>query len=109
MGRRIFIIILLLGSKRAGKPDNYKRGWHRTRQAGRVKRDVKAALKKTQQVYKVDIFGLGEAVHRKYPNEWKELKSEWSDSFPEVQVDIQVKSVINHTGLTLDAPEPGQK
>ncbi|MDD3364030.1 MAG: Ger(x)C family spore germination protein [Syntrophomonas sp.] len=78
-------------------------------QGEEVKREVEAALQKAQQEYKVDVFGLGEAVHRKYPDDWRQLQSEWPDLFPEVQVDIQVKSLIEHTALIGNSPEPGQK
>ncbi|MGR6018729.1 Ger(x)C family spore germination C-terminal domain-containing protein [Bacillus paranthracis] len=33
-------------------------------------------IKKVQKQYGTDIFGFGEAIHRKYPSEWKGLKKE---------------------------------
>jgi len=78
-------------------------------QGEKVKREVEAALQKAQQEYKVDIFGFGEAVHHKYPGEWKKLKGDWSDIFPDVQVNIQVKSLIDHTSTIGNAAESGQK
>lgn len=47
------------------------------RQAAVIESEVKAALRKAQAELGVDIFGFGEAVHRKYPKEWQELKGRW--------------------------------
>lgn len=78
-------------------------------QGEEVKREVQAALQKAQQEYKVDVFGFGEAVHRKDPREWKQLKARWAEVFPDVQVDVQVTSRIQHTGLISNGPQPGQQ
>lgn len=78
-------------------------------QGKEVKRQVEAALRKAQEQYKVDVFGFGEAVHRKYPREWKQMEKNWPDLFPAVKVNIQVKSVIQHTSLTIGGPELGQR
>lgn len=74
-----------------------------------VERDVRAALKKAQTEYQVDVFGFGEAMHRKYPDEWKLIKTEWSQIFPRVEVEIEVKSNIRHTSLISKPAKPGEK
>ncbi|MGE5390637.1 MAG: Ger(x)C family spore germination protein [Deltaproteobacteria bacterium] len=78
-------------------------------QGQEVKRQIKAALKKAQEQYQVDVFGFGEAVHRKYPHEWKQMEKDWPNLFPAVPVKIQVKSSIQHTSLTIGAPESAQR
>lgn len=78
-------------------------------QEKQVKAEIMAVLQKAQQQYKVDVFGFGEAVHRSYPNDWKSIEPEWSKIFPEVQVDIQVKSKISHTSIIGKPAEPGQR
>jgi len=78
-------------------------------QGEEVKRQIQAALKKAQEQYKVDVFGFGEAVHRKYPREWKQMEKDWPELYPAVQVKIQVKSLIQHTSLTIGAPGPSQR
>lgn len=44
------------------------------KQAAVIEKEILAALKKARTL-KTDIFGFGEAVHRKYPKEWQELES----------------------------------
>lgn len=78
-------------------------------QEKQIKTEVMSALQKAQQEYKVDVFGFGEAVHRGYPKEWKNIKPEWSKIFPDVQVDIQIKSKIRHTSITGKPAESGRK
>ncbi|MDP1455603.1 Ger(x)C family spore germination protein [Bacillus wiedmannii] len=53
-----------------------------------------------EKQYETDIFGFGEAVHQKYPSEWKELKKNWSKQFRKVQVSVQTKLTIRRVGLT---------
>lgn len=77
-------------------------------QGEEIKREIQAALDKAQAEYGVDLFGFGEAVHRKYPREWKEMKKDWADIFPTIKVRVLVESVIEHTSLTTEGPLPGQ-
>lgn len=73
-------------------------------QAQAVTQSVQAALAAAQQKYQVDIFGFGEAVHRAYPQQWKEISQDWPNLFPEVQTEITVTSNIRHTNLISDPP-----
>jgi len=69
-----------------------------------VARDIeakaRAALKKAQFDYGVDIFAFGEAFHRKYKNEWNRLKAHWDQVFSGAGVNITVNPNIRRTGLT---------
>lgn len=62
-----------------------------------IKAEIEAALKKAQEL-DADIFGFGDAVYRKYPKQWKELKDQWSEIFPTLEVEIEVQSEIYGTG-----------
>jgi spore germination protein KC len=57
-----------------------------------------SALQKAQGTLCSDIFGFGEAIHRKYPELWKELKSDWSRGFPDLPVDFEITVEINQLG-----------
>jgi len=77
-------------------------------QAEAIRKEIESALAKAQQEYGVDVFGFGEAVHRKYPGEWKEMKKMWPELFPGVQVQVQVETKIRRTGLVTKPVEPMQ-
>jgi spore germination protein KC len=69
-----------------------------------IEKDISMVLDKAQRVYGVDIFGFGEAVMRKYPGLWKELKDDWDEKFPEVKTEIALRADIRRVGLTLAPP-----
>lgn len=49
-------------------------------------------------VLNADVFGFGEAVHRKYKKEWKDLQSRWDEIYPEIEVVVKVKAHLNEIG-----------
>lgn len=39
-------------------------------------------------------------MHESHPKEWKKLEKNWDDdTFPELEVDVQVETFIRRTGL----------
>ncbi|AKO92643.1 Ger(x)C family spore germination protein [Priestia filamentosa] len=64
-----------------------------------IKKELEKAIEHAQK-NKTDILGFGEVIHRSRPNEWKKIKTEWSDVyFPKLDVDITVDAYIRRTGL----------
>jgi spore germination protein KC len=61
---------------------------------------ARGALNKAQLEYGVDIFGFGEAFHRKYKREWASMQNRWNEVFAGAQVNIAVEGRIRRTGLT---------
>ncbi|MGG2067075.1 Ger(x)C family spore germination protein [Bacillus sp. S14(2024)] len=57
-------------------------------------------IKKVQKQYGTDIFGLGEAIHQKYPSQWKGLKKNWDKQFRKVEVSVHANLTIRRVGLT---------
>ncbi len=49
---------------------------------------LEAGVHKVQKEYGTDVYGIGEAFHRKYPKQWKEWKKSWDDMF---QNDLKVE------------------
>ncbi|BAF60019.1 MAG: Ger(x)C family spore germination protein [Pelotomaculum sp.] len=64
-----------------------------------VKERATAVLEKVRREYQVDVFGFGNAFHRKYKKDWRELKDRWDEEFKRAEVNITVKSRIRDTGL----------
>ncbi len=77
--------------------------------AAAIQKDIEAALRKGQKEYKSDIFGFGAAVHRKYPQQWKAIKGRWEELFPQLEVQVEVKSKIRRRGMSTEPPKPGGK
>jgi spore germination protein KC len=65
--------------------------------ASAIRDEITASVEKAQAL-NADIFGFGEAVHRKYRNQWKDLESKWDEIFPSIQVEIKVDAEIYGTG-----------
>lgn len=64
------------------------------------KKQVLQTISKVQKEYGTDIFGFGEAIHKKDPHEWKSLKKNWDQTFSEADVSVKVNLTIRRIGLT---------
>jgi spore germination protein KC len=49
---------------------------------------------------KADVFGFGEAIHRKNPKDWDKLRAGWEERFPGIQLSLQIETSIRRTGMT---------
>ncbi|SDO85850.1 spore germination protein KC [Paenibacillus sp. yr247] len=59
---------------------------------------VEATIKKLQLQYGQDVIGIGEEIHREHPYRWKEIRKNWDEIFPTVEVSVQVKLKIQDSG-----------
>jgi spore germination protein KC len=66
-------------------------------QAEAIQKEVMAALNRSFAL-NADVFGFGEAVHRKYKKDWPDLEARWDEIYPGLDVVIQVKTHVNQTG-----------
>jgi spore germination protein KC len=66
-------------------------------QAEEIKSQVVAAVEKSFSL-DADVFGFGDAVHRKYKKEWKDLKPRWDEIYPRIEVVVKVKTHLNEIG-----------
>jgi spore germination protein KC len=70
-------------------------------QAEAIEREVMSAVRRAQE-YKSDVFGFGAAFHRRYPQEWREIRNLWAEEFfPLVEVKVVVDAKIRRIGLRL--------
>ena len=67
-----------------------------------------AALNKAQEL-NADVFGFGEALHRKYPKQWKELEKDWDEIFPELEVEIVVETQVSRSGISIKPIIPAKE
>jgi len=66
-----------------------------------LKKQVMKTIRKLQMEYHSDVFGFGEAIHIKYPNEWKMMKKNWErEHFSELDISLKINVKINQVGLS---------
>jgi spore germination protein KC len=65
-----------------------------------VRKQVTQMISRVQKKYKTDVFGFGEAVHRKYPKEWKKIKVNWNRTFSEADIAVNVNVKVEQVGST---------
>jgi spore germination protein KC len=66
----------------------------------RLKIQLEAVIKKVQQDYKADIFGFEEVVEVQQNKQWKDKKSNWSEVFASMPVDVDTEINIRGSALT---------
>ncbi len=68
--------------------------------AREIEREVIAAANKSQALG-ADVLGVGAAFHRKLPREWREIKENWPEIFPTVEITASAEATIRRMGFTL--------
>ncbi|MFZ7103678.1 MAG: Ger(x)C family spore germination protein [Peptococcaceae bacterium] len=69
------------------------------KQAAAIKEEMMAAVAKSRELNS-DVFGFGDAVHRKYPQLWRdELEENWDDYYPELEIEIIVEARLRRPGM----------
>ncbi|SDH87555.1 Ger(x)C family spore germination protein [Alteribacillus bidgolensis] len=63
-----------------------------------LKKRVYLTLEKVQKEMKADVFGFGDAFHKKYPKEWSKVKQRWEEKFPEVEVKVESQVKVKRPG-----------
>lgn len=64
-----------------------------------VEDQIMDTLSKVQKQYKVDSVGFGREIYRHKPKQWKTLKEQWENKFPEIDVSLEVKLNILGSGM----------
>ncbi|ETI68237.1 Ger(x)C family spore germination protein [Neobacillus vireti] len=65
-----------------------------------TQKQVQQTVTKVQKEYGLDIFGLGEVIHRKHPRQWKTLKNGWDKKFSEAEITVKVDLKIKQIGMS---------
>lgn len=74
-------------------------------EAGVIRQEILAAWKKAHYL-NADIFGFGEAVHRRYPRQWKSMEPKWDRIFPRLKIKIAVNPVLKRVGEIMEPAIP---
>ena len=62
-----------------------------------IKAEIQSAVDKSKALG-ADIFGFGEYLNRKYPDQWKQMKKNWHDLYRNVKVQIDVEMKADGNG-----------
>lgn len=63
-----------------------------------IERRCRLVLVKSQELNS-DIFGFGDKIHHSDAQQWKQIKDQWNDIFPTVQVNLKVEFKLKQTGV----------
>lgn len=55
-------------------------------------------LRIIQQKYGTDVFGFGEALHRRYPKLWKQVRNHWDEQFKHCRITVKSKVAVRRIG-----------
>jgi spore germination protein KC len=73
-----------------------------------LEKRLKMSLDEVQKKYKSDVVGFGEVIHRTYPQDWKRMKKNWDQEFPNLKIVWETSAKIKRTGMTsqpINVPE----
>jgi len=66
-----------------------------------IESQILKGVKKLQDDYKVDLLNLGDYLRKYKPALWKMYEADWEDIFPNVKIDINVKTTVKNIGAML--------
>ena len=67
-----------------------------------VEEEIRNSLGIVQNQFESDIYGFGQTLYRRKPELWWELADGWNEkTFPELPVDIDIKTNLRASGLIL--------
>lgn len=65
----------------------------------KIKRDLQDTVYKIQNELKADIIGIGDYIYKYHPKIWRDIKKDWEDIFPQMDIDVNVEVKIRRRGL----------
>ncbi|HZW83173.1 MAG TPA: Ger(x)C family spore germination C-terminal domain-containing protein, partial [Candidatus Deferrimicrobium sp.] len=71
----------------------------------KIKADLMALIKKSQTELGVDIFGVGNYLSNRYPNDWNLVKDNWPEYYTNAVFNLEVKAAVKGSG-TIDLRYP---
>lgn len=72
-----------------------------------VKEEIQSTVLKSKEL-NADVFGFGEYLNRKYPDEWKKMKSKWDELYKNITVNVTVKAKADGSGRIVRPLVPGE-
>ncbi|AKX96883.1 germination protein GerAC [Moorella thermoacetica] len=79
-----------------------------SRMAAQITSEISSALNQAKMAG-TDVFGFGGALHRRYPEVWRQLEGRWNEEFKKLPVTISVEAKLRRTGMTGRPWQPGAR
>lgn len=64
----------------------------------RIEEIIGEAINKVQNELQSDIIGIGSQINKNYNNEWKKIKNNWDEIFPNVNFEIKTELTFTKKG-----------
>lgn len=61
---------------------------------------INNAIKKLQKDFKIDYIGVCEYLQKFHPEVWREVKDDWHNIFPGIDIEVNIDSRIRRRGLS---------
>ncbi|GMG95253.1 Ger(x)C family spore germination protein [Tepidimicrobium xylanilyticum] len=65
-----------------------------------VKKEIEDIIRKLQKTYRADVIGVGEYLSKFRPKKWAQVKDDWDNIFPDIDIEVLVNVNIRRIGLT---------
>jgi spore germination protein KC len=65
-----------------------------------LQQQILSVIHRVQKDYHADIFGFGELMHERMPEDWKKIKQNWGQEFTQLDVVVNSKVMIKISGQT---------
>ena len=70
-----------------------------------IRGEILAAFEKAREL-DADIFGFGDAIYQKYPEQWKSMKNNWDTVFQEIELQISIEAKLRLMGRAYNPNVP---
>lgn len=73
-----------------------------------IANEVLLSIQKAKEL-DADVYGFGEMVYKKYPQQWEEIKGNWDELFKNMYIDVEVEASIKGSGRIIKPAYPAEE
>ncbi|SPF40834.1 exported hypothetical protein [Candidatus Desulfosporosinus infrequens] len=70
----------------------------------KIKSDVEDLLNRSQTEFDADIFGIGDYIMNRYPNDWEQIQSNWREYYKKAAIEVEVTVNISSPNILRSHP-----
>ena len=65
-----------------------------------LKKEIYETINKMQKEFKIDIFGIADYLSKFKPSYWEQVKNDWEEVFPNIDIGVTIDAKVRRTGMT---------